>query len=494
VNAPNVDDLLRQGIEDVRNGNRAAARDKLQKVVDLDENNEKAWLWLASVVDTDEEKRVCLGNVLHINPANDRARKALDALEEKKKQQASQDEVIPGVSRRQLYLIGGAGVVIVVLLLIILLGAIGANTAAVANATQQAVNAQATGTSIVLNATETSVAGTATQLAIATPTLEPTATSARPTLEPEWTATSLPTQAATAASLPPPTGLTGILSVWGGRDLENSGFLPLGYFNFDSGNTYTRIGDDIGRDIRIGPSGQRVVYTRYDRLLFGTTIDAVNLNGQQIESLADRWRGQGTILNPQMPDFSPDGTFVVFIATDSVGHDQVYRLSLVDNSLVNLTNDTSDYAFPDISPDGQQIVVVRTDTQGGTGTDLAIVSASSGGKFAVTSDQNAYVETHPRWTADGSQIVYAAAPQTEPNNYDIVVRAANSTAAPSLLIRNPANDQYPVLSRSGRYLAFGSDRSGNWEIYVYDVQAQALFQLTNDPDDNFPGDWWQLSG
>ncbi len=492
MNAPNVDELLRQGIEDVRNGNRSAARQKLEKVVDIDENNEKGWLWLASVVDTDEEKRVCLGNVLHINPDNDRARKALEALEEKKKQQVAQEEIVPGVSRRQLYLIGGAGAVVVALLLVILVASIGANNATVANSTQQALQVQATGTSIVLNATETSVAGTATQLAIATPTLEPTATSARPTLEPEWTATSPPTQESTAAALPPPSGLTGILATWGGRDLESSGFLPLGFYNFDSGNAYTRIGEDVGRDIRLGPSGQRVVYTRYDRLLFGTTIDAINLNGQQIESLADRWRGQATILNPQMPDFSPDGTFVVFIATDDVGNDQVYRLSLVDNTLTNLTNDVSNYAFPDLSPDGQQIVVVRTDIQGGTGTDLAIVNASSGGKFAATSDQNAYIETHPRWTADGSQIVYAAAPQNEPDNYDIVVRAANSTAAPSLLVRNPANDQYPVLSRDGRYLAFASDRTGNWEIYVYDTQAQAMFQLTNDPADNFPGDWWQL--
>lgn len=492
MNAPNVDELLRQGIEDVRNGNRSAARQKLEKVVELDENSEKGWLWLASVVDTDQEKRVCLGNVLHINPANDRARKALEALEEKKKQQASEEEVIPGISRRQLTLIGGAGAVVVVVLLVILLLSINANNASIASATQQALNIQATGTSIVLNATETTIAGTATQLAIATPTVPPTATSARATLEPEWTATAPPTLEATAASLPPPTGLTGILAVWGGRDMENSGFLPLGYYNFDSGNTYTRIGEDVGRDIRLGPSGQRVVYTRYDRLLFGTTIDAVNLNGQQIESLADRWRGQMTILNPQMPDFSPDGSFVVFIATDTAGHDQIYRLSLVDNALINLTNDTSNYAFPDISPDGQQIVVVRTDEQSGTGTDLAIVSTTSGGKFAATSDQNAYIETHPRWTADGAQIVYAAAPQTEPNNYDIAVRAANSTAAPSLLVRNPANDQYPVLSRDGRYLTFASDRNGNWDIFVYDTQAQALFQLTNDPADNFPGDWWQL--
>jgi hypothetical protein len=499
VGTSNADELLKQGIDDMRNGDRAAARQKFERVVELDENSEKGWMWLASVVETDEEKRICLGNVLHINPNNDRAQKALDALNAKKKQQVAEEEVVPGVTRRQLTLIAGLGIAAVVFLLIVLVVVVSGNNAAAANATQAAlaitaefISVNETSTSAAVNATGTSVAATETQFAIATPVPTATPTSSRATLPPEWTATPVIIETTpTTVSLPPPVGVTGILSVWGGADIENIGFYPIGYYNFDAGSTYTRIGDDIGLDARLHPNGQRVAYTRYDRLLRGTTIDAINLNGQQVQPLAELWRGQAIIQNPMQPVFTNDGTRVVFIGRAENGHYQVFVLDLTTNEVRNLSNDEVDYSYPDVSPDSTRAVVVRTDTVGGTGTDLAIIDLASGGKFALTTDQDTYIETMPRFTSDGSQVVYAAAAQTEPENNDIVVRNADSNSTPNLLVRNDANDLYPVLSTDGRFLAFASDRTGNWEIYVYDIQVQALYQLTNDPAPNYPGDWHQ---
>jgi hypothetical protein len=490
VSSPNIDVLLREGIEAVKKGDTAGGRKLLEKVTELDENNAKAWLWLASVVETDEEKRICLSNVLHIDPSNDRARKALDALEGKRASAAASAaadaEVAPGISRRQLTLIAGGGAAIIVILLLVLVVSITSSNAANASATQQAVAVVQTGTALIQQATETSVAATATQFALATPTPEATPTSARPTLPPEFTATPLPT-------IPPPSGLTGLLTAWGGRDTLNVGYYEFGYYNFDAGNTFTRIGDELGRDVRLLVGGQRVVYTRYVTFDASSTIDAVNVNGQQFESLADRWRGQELVLAPQMPDYASDGSFVVFIGRNTQGRNQVYWLSLIDNTLRNLSNDNNDYAFPDVSPDNTRVVAVRTDVNGGTGTDLAIIDVATGGKFAITSDQDAFRETHPRWTADGTQVVYATIPANEPNNADIVVKAAQSGGlAPTLLMRHPSNDLYPVLSRDGRYLAFASDRSGNFEIYIYNIDTQALSQLTNDPNPNYPGDWYQI--
>lgn len=495
MSAPNNDELLRQAIEDVRNGSRAVARQKLEKVVEADENSEKGWLWLASVVDTDEEKRICLENVLHINPDNERARLALQALEAKKPPKADEPEIVAGVSRRQFTLIVGIGGAIVALLLVILVVSVSSNNAAMAAETQRAIDSANATSAAILAQTQVAQAvldQTATQFALAppSPTIAPTVD--RPTLPPTWTPSPEATIPPTIAALPPPIGLTGLLAAWGGRDLARTGYLPVGTFNFDAASGFTRIGTEVGRDVRLYPNGQRIVYTRYDDLLAGTTLEAVNLNGQQIESVPDRWRDSGEVIqNPQMPAISPDGTFIAFVGRSAEGRQQIYTISLVDNTLRNLTNDQADYASPDISPDGLSIIAVRTDNATGLGTDLAVISVTSGGKFSLTTDQDAYLEADPRWTADGSQIVYATAPQNEPNNFDIVVRTSQSVGAPSLLVRNPAADRNPVLSDDGRYLAFASDRSGNWEIYVYDIQTQALSQLTNEPDPNFPGDWWQ---
>jgi tetratricopeptide (TPR) repeat protein len=76
-----MDDLLLKGIAAARAGRRSEARAILTQVVEQDERNEQAWLWLSGVVDSPEDVRVCLENVLDLNPANARARQGLEWLE-----------------------------------------------------------------------------------------------------------------------------------------------------------------------------------------------------------------------------------------------------------------------------------------------------------------------------------------------------------------------------------------------------------------------------
>jgi tetratricopeptide (TPR) repeat protein len=81
--APSVDDLLKQGIAAFRAGRKGEARQKLMLVVELDEQNEQAWLWLSGVVESNADRRVCLENVLTINPDNTAAQKGLRLLDER---------------------------------------------------------------------------------------------------------------------------------------------------------------------------------------------------------------------------------------------------------------------------------------------------------------------------------------------------------------------------------------------------------------------------
>ena len=62
--------LLAAGIRAARVNQHDKARDLLMRVLELDEENEEAWLWLSSSVEDIEDKRVCLQNVLTLNPEN----------------------------------------------------------------------------------------------------------------------------------------------------------------------------------------------------------------------------------------------------------------------------------------------------------------------------------------------------------------------------------------------------------------------------------------
>jgi hypothetical protein len=76
--------LVKEGITAYKAGNKAQAEEFFRQAVDLDQYSEQGWLWLSAVVDTPEDRRTCLENVLAINPANDAARKGLQKLDEER--------------------------------------------------------------------------------------------------------------------------------------------------------------------------------------------------------------------------------------------------------------------------------------------------------------------------------------------------------------------------------------------------------------------------
>lgn len=81
-------DLLHAGVEALRAGRRAEARAALMQLLEVDDRNEEAWLWLSGAVDTPEEQRICLDNVLEINPQHATARRGLEWLNERYPQPA----------------------------------------------------------------------------------------------------------------------------------------------------------------------------------------------------------------------------------------------------------------------------------------------------------------------------------------------------------------------------------------------------------------------
>jgi tetratricopeptide (TPR) repeat protein len=77
-----VTQLLAQGIAAAKAKRNEEARQALLQVVDLDQRNEQAWLWLSGVVESLDERRTCLENVLAINPNNAHAQAGLRWLDQ----------------------------------------------------------------------------------------------------------------------------------------------------------------------------------------------------------------------------------------------------------------------------------------------------------------------------------------------------------------------------------------------------------------------------
>lgn len=491
----NLNELLKQGIELAREGKKAEARKLFEQVTELDDQNEKGWYWLASVVESDEERRICLSNVLLINPGNERAQQLMAKLDSKAAKAKSEEEVMPGITRRQLMIFGGGGIAIVLLAVIVLIAVAGGQQAQVAAQTQEAINVAAAATSAAVQATTDAANATATQLALATPTFTPTSTLARATLPPAFTPTDVSTLAATQEALPAPVGIPGRIVSASGVDISQIGYLPITIFQVDGGQTSV-LPDIDGRDPVFSPDGSRVAYTRYTAVTYDYSVGQSDVGGNNPVILS-----QGhPVLKSKMPSYCAAGNIVAFVALptgteiDFSGRQsepfQVFTLNLDTNQLTRLTNDKVTYLYPALSPDCTRVAVVKNDELGAQpGPDIVVIDIASLTQTAVTTDFGNFVESRLSWTPDGTQILYAAYQVGQENNNNIVVRPPDPNATPLVLINDPSNDIDPVFSPDGRYLAFSSNRSGQYDIYILSQTDNTLYQLTNSPDDDHPGGW-----
>lgn len=491
----NLQELLKQGVEAAREGRKAEAREYFEKVVELDEKNERGWFWLASVVESEDEKRICLKNVVQINPNNERAQKALAQLEAKQERGRADEEVMPGITRRQMTLVVGAGGTVIVLILaafFVIGGASSRQTAEQTRAVEQLLQTQAQET-----AAQEMIAAqaTGTAQALITPTIVPSNT---PRFEATWTFTPEATEAAAGPTpLPPPPGsLSGSLVAWSGRDISQKGFLPIRLFPLNGGPS-TVITDVVGAHPDVSPDGQRVLYTRYFPATFDFGISQINLTSGDNRPLM-----QGTpILKPQMPYYCSTANLVTFVAlpTDSRSIDfsnssvqafQVFMLNLDSNQFDRLTNDQAVYTYPAFSPDCTRIALVRDDARGTTpGADIVILDVVARTQTPITNDLGNFIESAPRWSADGTQLTYAAYQSTTPGNHDIIVRASDGSGSPLVPVRDMADDINPVFSPDGAYIAFSSNRAGTYDLFVYEQATQAIYQLTSGGDDDYVWSW-----
>jgi hypothetical protein len=73
-------DRIESAIQAAKDGDDDTARALFRELLEENADNERAWLWLSQVVESDAERRLCLQQVLRINPQNSGARQGLAHL------------------------------------------------------------------------------------------------------------------------------------------------------------------------------------------------------------------------------------------------------------------------------------------------------------------------------------------------------------------------------------------------------------------------------
>ncbi|GAB4409405.1 MAG: hypothetical protein Kow00106_02880 [Anaerolineae bacterium] len=103
MGASDVEQRIQRALKALRAGHKDEARSILLSVVDEQEDNERAWLYLSAAVETLEEQQICLENVLSINPTNEKARQGLERVNKalrgrRSAEEPAQPQASPSVS------------------------------------------------------------------------------------------------------------------------------------------------------------------------------------------------------------------------------------------------------------------------------------------------------------------------------------------------------------------------------------------------------------
>jgi dipeptidyl aminopeptidase/acylaminoacyl peptidase len=179
--------------------------------------------------------------------------------------------------------------------------------------------------------------------------------------------------------------------------------------------------------------------------------------GKELERVGDNSTGR------YGPWLSPDGRTVAL--TRSVdGNSDVWLMDVQRGVMRRFTSDAASEHSGVWSPDGSRIVF--SSNRGGF-YNLYVKAASGAGReelLATEAPKDVTDRLPSSWSLDGRYLLYRT--QSAKTRYDLWAWPLDGTAASFPIAQTEADERDGEFSPDGRWVAFESDESGRFEIYV----------------------------
>lgn len=240
------------------------------------------------------------------------------------------------------------------------------------------------------------------------------------------------------------------------------------------------------RRFRIGPGARRSALTEprvatgriaftSSRMFGRANIYVVGTDGTGLRRLT---------FNPffeDCPAWAPGGHTLAF--NRGIGLDAGTDIYLIDADGRNERRLTTDMqaGAPTWSADGQRLAF-----HAGTGAERDIHTIAVDGtnmqKLTATAGEDAY----PAFSADGRFIAFhttrhntTKSGRPDEWNWELYLMTADGIAN-KRLTEHPAADKFPAWSHDGQRIAFLSNRTGDWEVFVMDNDGAQVRQVTQE--------------
>lgn len=204
-----------------------------------------------------------------------------------------------------------------------------------------------------------------------------------------------------------------------------------------------------------------------------------------------------------VPSISPDGSRIAY-TSDRTGNQEIYTIAADGTDERQLTTSSFTFVGPKYSPDGTKLLVAMRESPTDPNQDLYILNADGSGPLQrlTTGVENAESRS---WSPDGTRIVFNnvvnGVGQIFVVNADgtgLKQITTNSANTPPLVIGGffPSirGDITPAWSPDGQWIAFGSDRTGNFEINIVRPDGSSLSQVTYTTNNELSVGWRPLPG
>jgi serine/threonine protein kinase/Tol biopolymer transport system component len=161
---------------------------------------------------------------------------------------------------------------------------------------------------------------------------------------------------------------------------------------------------------------------------------------------------------------SPDGRRLALTRSEYGGHANLWLYDLERGALSPLTDDQGEDWWPLWTTDGKRIFFNST-RHGGEIPDLYWMPADRSQPEERLIESESLFETPQSLSPDGRLLVYLQWPHEETGR-DIFLLPLEGDRTPRPLLQTRFNEFHPVVSPDGRWFAYTSDESGQWEVYV----------------------------
>jgi TolB protein len=163
---------------------------------------------------------------------------------------------------------------------------------------------------------------------------------------------------------------------------------------------------------------------------------------------------------------------IVLLSLEENGYAQLFFYIPQSSPLTRLTSGAWDDTSPALSPDGTRVAFASN--RGGA-WDLYILELESGDVSRVTN--SAEYESAPSWSPDNQ---WLACEIYQDDNLEIaIISLVDGEQGPILVTEEPASDHSPAWAPDGRHIAFVSNRGGDSDIWLADLDRTGVERYTN---------------